>query len=180
MNDLYAKDPPKGGFFVSEGKRVQFKRLSNNFSNKTRTLQEVLEDKGRGYCVAEVEYKGLFFAVPLRTALPHKNGKAIKIGGARTAFITDQIDDPQRGVCFRGLHYEKALLLDDKETDLTGHYPLPNSNQRTVLNDNEYKIKKEFTKYIDTYIRAHKRNLHFKNSFFRSTLRNYHNQLNIE
>ncbi len=160
---------------------MQFKKLSTAFANKTKNLQEVLADKGRGYCVAEVEYKGLLFAVPLRTNLPHVQGKAIKIGGAPTAFITDQVNDPDRGgVCYRGLHYEKALLLGDKDSDLAANYPLPDNAQKTILNDNEFKIGKEFKRYVDSYIRAHKRNLPFKSKFFRSTLRNYHTELGIE
>lgn len=67
---------------------MKFNRLSEQFVDKTKGLPEVLLDKGRGYCVAEVEYKGLYFAVPLRTKLLHKEGKAIKIGGAPTMFIT--------------------------------------------------------------------------------------------
>lgn len=178
--NLYSKNPPCGGFFVSEEIRLQFKRLSSDFANKTRDLQEVLVDKGRGYCVAEVEYKGLFFAVPLRTNLPHNDGKTIKIGGAPTAFITDKVNDPVRGECYRGLHYEKALLLDDKDTDLASNYPLSDNTQKTILNDNEFKISKEFKRYVDSYVRAHKRNLPFKPNFFRSTLNNYHAELGIE
>lgn len=158
---------------------MQFNRLSVQFARKTQGLPEVLEDKGRGYCVAEVEYKGLFFAVPLRSNLPNNNGRAIKIGGAPTAFITDTVQDPARGLCYRGLHYEKALLLSDKSKDLSTNYPLPDNNQKTILNDNEYKINKEFKRYVDSYVRSHKRNLPFKGSFFRSTLKNYHQELGI-
>ncbi|EJL6553681.1 hypothetical protein [Vibrio cholerae] len=178
--NLYTNNPPKGGFFVSEGIRLQFKRLSTNFAQETRSLTEVLTDKGRGYCVAEIEYKGLFFAVPLRTNLPNiRNGKAKKIGGAPTSFVTDRVDDPVRGECYRGLDYEKALLLRDRNTDLDSNYPLPDNNQKTILNDNEFKIKKEFMRYVESYVRAHKRDLPFKGSFFRSTLCNYHAELDI-
>lgn len=181
LNESLLKKPTSlGGFFVSEGKHLQFKRLSSLFVDKTKDLTEVLEDKGRGYCVTEVEYKGLCFAVPLRTNLPHKNGKSMKIGGAPTAFITDVVNDPVRGECYRGLHYEKALLLDDKNTDLDTNYPLPDNTQKTILNDNEFKICKEFKRYVDSYIRAHRRNLPFKDSFFRSTLQNYHEELGID
>lgn len=159
---------------------MQFKKLSLPFANKTKELSEVLIDKGRGYCVAEVEYKGLYFAVPLRTNLPHRNGKVIKIGGAPTAFITDKVNDPKRGECYRGLDYQKALLLDDKGIDLSTNYPLSDNAQKTMLNDNEFKIFKEFKRYVDSYIRAHKRNLPFKQSFFKSTLKNYHTELDID
>lgn len=178
--DLYAENPPIGGFFVSEELSLQFKKLSTDFVSKTQGLAEVLEDKGRGYCVAEVEYKGLHFAVPLRTKLHHKDGKAIKIGGAPTAFITDKVNDPVRGICYRGLDYEKALLMVDKSVDLADNYPLDDNFQKTMLNDNEYKIGKEFIRFVDSYIRANKRNLPFKGSFFRSTLQNYHTELGIE
>ncbi len=151
-----------------------------SFVKKTENLEEVLDDKGRGYCVAEVTYEGMCFAVPLRTKLPNKNGKAIKIGGAPTAFITDVVNDPKRGPCYRGLHYEKALLLSDRCTDLAANYPLTDSFQRTFLNDNEYKICKEFKRYVDAYVRAHKNNLPFKGMFYRSTLRNYHAEFGIE
>lgn len=159
---------------------MQFKKLSANFVFKTKGLHEVLADKGRGYCVAEIEYKGLLFAVPLRTKLPHNKGKAIKVGGAPTVFVTDKVNDPLRGECYRGLHYEKALLLSDRRTDLAANYPLPDNDQRTILNDNEYKIGKEFARYVDAYVRAHKRNLPFKHQFFKSTLRNYHAELGLE
>lgn len=158
---------------------MQFKRLNNDFLAKTRGLTEVLFDKGRGYCVAEVTYKGLHFAVPLRTSLRHVKGKAVKIGGAPSAFITDCVNDDERGICYRGLDYEKALLLDDKDTDLTENYPLSDNEQKTILNDNEFKIGKEFQRFVDAYIRAHKRNLPFKDQFYRSTLINYHQKLGI-
>ncbi|MFW1108379.1 hypothetical protein ACEWA7_20270 [Vibrio parahaemolyticus] len=159
---------------------MKFKKLSAEFVKKTQGLIEVLDDKGRGYCVAEVEYKGLHFAVPLRTKLRNLNGKAIKIGGAPTAFITDRVVDPKRGVCYRGLDYEKALLITDKNVDLGDSYPLYDNSQKTTLNDNEYKIGKEFVRFVDSYIRAHKRNLPFKGSFNRSTLQNYHAELGID
>lgn len=158
---------------------MKFNRLSRQFVKKTEGLPEVLLDKGRGYSVAEIEYRGLFFAVPLRTKLRHKEGKAIKIGGAPIAFITDKVNDPVRGECYRGLDYEKALLLDDKNNDLGDNYPLQDNAQKTILNDNEFKIGKEFQRYVDTYVRAHKGNLPFKPSFFRSTLQNYHTELGI-
>ena len=158
---------------------MKFNRLSTQFVDKTKELPEVLIDKGRGYCVAEIEYKGLHFAVPLRTKLDHKDGKAIKIGGAPAAFITDKVTDHGRGVCYRGLDYQKALLLEDKSKDLSSNYPLSDNFQKTILNDNEFKIAKEFKRYVDSYVRAHKRNLPFKSNFFKSTLQNYHIELDI-
>lgn len=85
-----------------------------------------------------------------------------------------------RGLCYRGLDYEKALLMADKSVDLADNYPLDDNFQKTMLNDNEYKIGKEFIRFVDSYIRANKRNLPFKDSFFRSTLQNYHAELGIE
>ena len=168
------------GFLLLREYKLQFKRLSANFVTQTRGLSEVLTDKGRGYCVTEVKYGSLSFAVPLRTKLNHRKGKAIKIGGAPVAFITDMVIDPSRGTCYRGLDYEKALLISDINTDLSGNYPLPNTDQKTILNDNEYKIGKEFERYVNAYIRAFQQNLPYKNQFFRSTLVNYHKELEIE
>lgn len=176
---LLEKPTIRWAFCFWRGITLKFNRLSEQFVNRTKGLPEVLLDKGRGYCVAEVEYKGLYFAVPLRTNLSHKGGKAMKIGGAPTVFITDKVNDPVRGVCYRGLDYQKALLLDDKSNDLSSNYPLSDNVQKTTLNDNEFKIGKEFKRYVDTYVRAQKRNLPFKSSFFRSTLQNYHAELGI-
>ncbi|MEZ8051428.1 MULTISPECIES: hypothetical protein [Vibrio] len=159
---------------------MKFNRLSSQFVDKTKGLPEVLIDKGRGYCVAEIEYKGLYFAVPLRTKLDHLNGKAIKIGGAPTAFITDTVTEAKRGLCYRGLDYQKALLLEDQSKDLSSNYPLSDNSQKTILNDNEFKIGKEFKRYVDSYVRAQKRNLPFKSNFFKSTLCNYHDELGID
>lgn len=71
------------------------------------------------------------------------------------------------------------MLLDDKDKNLSSNYPLPDNAQKTILNDNEHKINKEFERYINSYIRAHKRDLPYKQSFFKSTLRNYHVELKI-
>lgn len=158
---------------------MKFNKLSNAFVNKTKDLEEVLLDKGRGYSVTEIEFNGLMFAVPLRSNLRvTQDGKALKIGGAPTSFVTDSIIDPASGKTFyRGLDYEKALLVSDRATDLATEYPLPDNNQKTILNDNEYKITQEFGRYVKAYVRAHKGNLPLKGQFFCSTLRNFKTEL---
>lgn len=158
---------------------MKFNRLSNDFVDRTKDLEEVLEDKGRGYSVTEIEFEGIMFAVPLRSNLRvNSDGKALKIGGAPTSFVTDSKVDPVTGkTCYRGLDYEKALLVTDKATDLAREYPLPDNNQKTTLNDNEHKITKEFGRYVKAYVRAHKGNLPFKSQFFCSTLQNYKTEL---
>jgi protein AbiQ len=159
--------------------KLKFNRLSRSFVNKTKDLEEVLDDKGRGYSVTEIEYDGLMFAVPLRSNLRvTSDGKAQKIAGAPTSFVTDHFVDPDsRETFYRGLDYEKALLVNDRSTDLDQEYPLPNNNQKTVLNDNEHKITKEFCRYVKAYVRAHKNNLPQKGHFYRSTLKNYNKEL---
>ncbi|MGB6294096.1 MAG: hypothetical protein WBF78_14485 [Vibrio anguillarum] len=157
---------------------MKFNKLSNDFVEKTRDLQEVLEDKGRGYSVAEITYNDLTFAVPLRSNLEvDSKGKPKKIGGAPTSFVAD-IQIGENGEKFhRGLDFQKALLISDKESDFGNEYPLSDNEQKTTINDNEYEILKQFKRYVNSYVRAHQKDLPYKQQFYRSTLQNYHDEL---
>jgi protein AbiQ len=160
---------------------LQFKRLSTTFVEQTKNLLEVLEDKGRGYCTIQVKYKDLLFAVPLRSNLNHTRGKALKIGGAPVSFITDPFyDSARKCTCYRGLDYQKALLLSDPNEDFSSNYPLPDNNQKTLLRDNEHKITKQFRRYVDSYKRGCNQSLPYKRSFYKSTLVNYHSLIGVK
>ncbi|HDY8021205.1 TPA: hypothetical protein ACGVB5_004685 [Vibrio vulnificus] len=157
---------------------MKFNKLSNDFVEKTRGLQEVLEDKGRGYSVVEITYNDLIFAVPLRSNLEvDSNGKPKKIGGAPTSFVADVKAGENGKMLHRGLDFQKALLISSKESDFGNEYPLPDNEQKTTLNDNEYEILKQFKRYVDSYVRAHQKDLPYKQQFYRSTLQNYNDEL---
>ncbi|MFT4926217.1 MAG: protein AbiQ [Phenylobacterium sp.] len=144
---------------------MQIKQLSKSFQNHIVYLTETLHDKSRGYGVVTIKINQLTFGIPLRTSIKHKN-----------SFVTDKIF--RNGAeCSRGLDYQKAVLIRDISTDLSGSYKI-SASQRATINAAEGKILKSFNKYIKEYGRGVKNNdQRILRNYRYSTLQNYHVEL---
>ncbi len=148
---------------------MNFKYLSKTFQAQTEHIDEALFDKNRGYGVVTITVNNLTFGIPLRTKITHKNG-----------LITDQIIRDGE-LCNRGLDYQKALLIENEASDLTGAFKIKSAEQRKKLYESEYKIKTNFERYVNKYIKAVENgNDRALEGYIFSTLKNYHVQLDIK
>ncbi|MGP8269254.1 MAG: type III toxin-antitoxin system TenpIN family toxin [Terracidiphilus sp.] len=145
-------------------------KLEEVFYKENSHLVEVLDKapstntwaagKERGYGIVICEHNGLRFGIPLRSRLHER------ASGYRT------VDD-------KGLDYGKAVLLTKGAYVSSIPFKIP-SNEYKILQSKEFIIIQQFSKYIERYIKAHKKpdqNILRKYRF--STLQNYHSELGI-
>ncbi len=153
---------------------MHLKKLSEQFYKDNYNLQEALDNingswingKTRGYGVVLIELNDLTFAIPLRTRVNHK-----------ACFVT------KKSAPFRkGLDYSKALLISKPEYVTNDSFIIPSDEHRLLI-DKSYIITKEFSKYVEKYIKAVNRKdikLLDNVSYRYTTLINYHKELGIE
>lgn len=138
---------------------MDIKKIETQFfiDSASKSHVEFLE-KERGYGIAVVELeKNLKFGIPLRSNLRYGNGY----------FTGDK----------KGLDFSKAILILDESYISTKSFTIP-PDEYNKIQQKEFHIKKQFTKYIKTYIKGLKnedQNILKKYQF--STLQNYKTEL---
>jgi len=147
------------------------RKLENLFYDENTHLVEVLDKtddrwdavKTRGYGIVIIELKGLRFGIPLRSHIHPRN---------KHCFLTTER---------KGLDYSKAVLLAKDEYVSSVPFQIPN-DEIGKIRDNEYKIGKQFGKYVERYVQYMKKDptLSVLRIEYRySTLINYHTELEI-
>ena len=137
---------------------MKLKILSEKFYDTYSNCQEMLKKKNRPYACLTIELNGLLFAVPFRHHIRHPY-----------AFHT--IDEA-------GLDFTKAVIITDP-LFLSDDKPTIESKEFTVIKRNEQKIRYEFSKYINQYMRAmkHRDNPRSENILKYSTLKYFEDYL---
>lgn len=143
----------------------------NNFSQSN--YPELLMKTNRPYFFLIIDINNFKFAIPLRTNIRHK-------------------------YCFRtnpnslsGLDYSKSILISNLSFINKNDTIKIDSSEHRSIQLNKFVIKKEFTKYVDTYIKNIKLldskiniNTDRKNKMLQyckcSTLQYFHNELKIQ
>lgn len=125
---------------------MKIKKLSHDFYNDHKDLLEALdlvkgewkESKERGHGIVQIVFKGLVFAIPLRSVLKHD-------AGCHT-------------VGTKGLDFSKALLITDPDKYITEQEFKIDGSELHILRTKEHSLKKNFGKYVSRYIKAKKKN----------------------
>ncbi len=138
--------------------------LNDKFYNEhTQDKYPQLELKQkRPYIHIQIEKDGQKFALPLRSNISHPY-----------AFLTDRANQ-----C--GVDYSKAVPITDDDIDTAKPFIRPNEHKKLI--GKEYRIKKGFEKYIQTYINAlsDKKYEHRKEILAYSSLQYFHEELGIK
>jgi len=115
--------------------------------------------KDRPHAVVTVQVENLQFALPLRTNLNHRFG-----------FST--VDN-----C--GVDYSKAVLIFN-DSDISRDIRLDDNNEFLKIKENERKIVRDFTKYVDGYVKARRNGNTLPHRYRFSTLVNYDEALKCD
>lgn len=155
------------------------RQLTDKFYEENGHLERILDkekgstefkDKGRGYGVIVIDFKGLQFGIPLRSNMTHKYG-----------FTTERIRDEVKNKTYRkGLDYTKAVILKEDDYVTERSFKIP-AEEFDKINDSKEMIKRQFTNFVKKYVTAVERNdqnLLSKN-YRDSSLINYHEELGI-
>lgn len=159
---------------------MQLRKLDNSFYVDNLKVEQALDfdmklgawtgAKVRGHGVVQITTNGLTFALPVRSYIKH-----------RAAFILE-VNRQDRSVKGMGLDYSKALLITDPKHMSGNAFVLRSKSAGKKLIGKESHVTKQFTKYVESYISAVKKNdQNILNGFdYRySTLINYHAQLGV-
>jgi protein AbiQ len=155
---------------------MQLKKLDYSFYGDNSHLIEVLDNHGglwekgktRGYGVVVIDFKGLMFAIPLRTNIRHD-----------AAYIT--VNNPTQGIKGKGLDYSKAVLITKQSYISNEPFKIPSDERKKLLNK-EHSVTQHFEKYVGRYIKAVNvadRNILNSKEYRHTTLQNYHTELGL-
>ncbi|MSP28429.1 MAG: hypothetical protein EXR80_08505 [Methylococcales bacterium] len=156
---------------------MQLKKLDSSFYEDNTHLIEVLDKdkygnwevgKIRGYGVVVIDFKGLKFAIPLRTN--------IKYG---EAYIT--VRSSEQDIKGKGLDYSKAVLIVQESYISNEDFKIPDAEHKKLL-DKEHFVTAKFEKYVERYRQAVSvadKNILNSNKYRYTTLTNYHAELEI-
>jgi protein AbiQ len=155
---------------------MQLRKLDNSFYEENSHLIQVLDNhngnwqagKTRGYGIVVIEFKGLKFAIPLRSNIKHK-----------AAYITVRSTEPS--IKGKGLDYSKALFISQERYISSEIFKIPPEEHKKLLNK-EHHITTQFTKYVEHYVKAMSKvdkNILQSNEYRYTTLQNYHLELGL-
>ena len=154
---------------------MQLKKLDTAFYSASTNLIQALDSvngswidgKTRGYGVVVINFKGLTFAIPLRSNINHK-----------AAYLT--VNNANKGIR-KGLDFSKALLIRDSGHISNELYKIP-AEEHKKLQGKEHFVIAKFEKYVEKYRDAIKKSdKHIlKDQEYRfTTLQNYHSELGL-
>jgi protein AbiQ len=156
---------------------MQLKKLYSAFYADNKHLVEALDHhngnwqagKTRGYGIVIIEFKGLKFAIPLRSHIKHK-----------AAYITARITE-ELLIKRKGLDYSKALLISQERYISSEVFKIPPEEHNKLL-EHEQHITAQFAKYVEHYVKAVSKadkNILQSNEYRYTTLQNYHLELGL-
>lgn len=155
------------------------RQLTDEFYKENTHLERILDkekdssvfnNKGRGYGVVIIEKFGKKFGIPLRSSMTHKFCFPTKI----------ERDNEKNKTYRKGLDYTKAVILEKDSYISTRSFKIP-SEEFDKINDSQHMIEKQFSKFVDDYIKAYKKNDQnvLGQKYRDSSLINYHEELGL-
>lgn len=139
-----------------------------DFDMKTRTWSA---GKVRGHGIVQIEIKGLVFAIPVRSTIHHNECLILEVNRGH--------DKKNKGM---GLDYSKAVLIRSSQHVSADVFVLKSKEAGKKLIGKEEHITKQFTKYVERYIKAyHKKDMNILrgDGYRYTTLINYHVELGL-
>jgi protein AbiQ len=128
-------------------------------------------DKVRGHGIVQIQVNELTFAIPVRSNISHDE-----------CFILEVNRDDNR-IKGMGLDYSKAVLIRNRAHVSSENFVLKSKHAGKKLIGKEVHIQKRFSRYVERYIAAIKKNdTRILNSkeYRHTTLINYHHDLGID
>lgn len=146
-------------------KSIEFYCLTEQFYKKYNKCVEILYKPKRPYIVHLVEYKGLTFAIPVRSNIKHK-----------FSYITMNEDGKNKG-----LDFTKAVIITDFNY-ISKYQVKINQIEYLKLDKNRKYIEKKMLSYVKTYKKALTRLdiLRNKEIVQKSALQYFHTELEIK
>lgn len=155
---------------------MQLKKLDSSFYEENNHLVQALDNhsgnweagKTRGYGIVVIDFKGLKFAIPLRTNIKHD-----------AAYITVRSSEPN--IKGKGLDYSKAVLIAQERYISNEHFKIPAAEHKKLLNK-EHFVTSKFEKYVERYRKAvivSDKNILNSHEYRFTTLQNYHVELEL-
>ena len=153
---------------MNKNKHYKVNYLSEAFYEKYNPHQypEIERKTLRPYMVILVQFENNTFALPFRTNIRHNNCYKFKTSTRPTGSVT-------------GIDFSKAVIInDDKYIGLPARI---NDKEYIELDKNYHIIILQFQKYVKDYIKFAngKLNKYESANFKYTTLRYFHNELNI-
>lgn len=159
---------------------MQLKKLHISFYEENLHLTEVLDfdpvsggwdiGKVRGHGIVKIEINDLIFAIPVRSNIKHK-----------ASFILE-VNRRDRAIRGMGLDYSKAMLIRKQTYISDDNFVLRSKEAGKKLKDLEEHITKQFSAYVEKYVKAVRRedrNVLSSIEYRFTTLVNYHEELGI-
>lgn len=159
---------------------MELKKLDRSFYQNNPVVLEALDfdartnswlDSGkvRGHGIVQIQLNSLTFAIPVRSHIRHDDCHII------------ERDLGMNGVRGMGLDYSKAMLITDPSYVSAEIFLLKNKKAAKDLISKEAHITKQFSQYVNRYVKAVKKN--DRNILYRgyrfTTLINYHAELGL-
>lgn len=123
-----------------------------------------IQGKIRGYGIAVIDFRGLTFAIPLKSKITHNAAYFTKNKGIKG-----------------GLDFSKALLIKDNSFISNEIYKI-DAEQHKKLQGKEKFIVDKFNKYVEKYIKAASKldkNILQSQEYRYTTLQNYHSDFGL-
>lgn len=159
---------------------MELKKLDSSFYQQNPVVLEALDfdartnswlggDKIRGHGIIQIQLNGLTFAIPVRSHIRHNDCHIIERDTGRNNI---------RGM---GLDYSKAMLITEQSYISDEVFLLKNKKAAKELLSKEAHITKQFSRYVDRYVEAVKKNDSniLRRDFRFTTLINYHVELGL-
>jgi protein AbiQ len=159
---------------------MELKKLDSSFYQQNPVVLEALDfdaktnswlgnDKIRGHGIVQIQLNGLTFAIPVRSHIRHDDCHIIERDTGR---------NDVRGM---GLDYSKAMLITVLSYISADVFLLKNKRAAKELLSKEAHVTKQFSKYVDRYVEAVKKNDNniLSRDYRFTTLINYHVELGL-
>jgi len=151
---------------MNKTERFNYVHIDPSYFQDNSSLIEVMKDDNRQYLHIVTKYKDNTFLIPFRSHIKHKY--------CYHFYIEAGSND--------GLDFSKALIINDlQKYTHTSLLPIPDK-QHKVIKRNYDTIIRKFHRYVDNYCKntAEGDSEYFEHVGSRSTLQNYHSELNLK
>jgi len=161
---------------------MELKKLDNSFYTDNPVVLEALDfdtsnrvwmagDKVRGHGIVQIELNGLVFAIPVRSNIQHDASLILELNRGQNTRV--------KGM---GLDYTKAVLIRKPDHVSSEPFLLRSKEAGRKLQGKEDHVTKQFTRYVEKYIKAVKRqdkNILNSADYRFTTLINYYAELGL-
>lgn len=160
---------------------LYFSLMNTQYFNDFETLDEFQKDNNRGHGVMIIDINDLLIAIPLRSSLSPYMNKAKHLFPYEIYTKEDDGKD-----YLKALDFSKLTIIKEKYVNTKTTYIFKDSKEKKFYLDNFNRIQLRVKNYINSYQticskigKQKKLTKHTLKPYRYSTLRNFHEELNI-